>query len=1070
MIMKRIIFAFSLLVLLAGTMPAQFGQNKVNYKVHEWYYIQSKHFDIYFYKGGESIAEFTAHSAEKSLESIMGELNYKIGHRISLIVYSSHNDFQETNTTDEYLSKGIGGFTEPFKNRVVFPFEGDYAKFEHVIHHELVHAVLQDMFYGGSIQNIISRNINLQIPLWFQEGIAEYLSAGWDLNEDQFIRNAIISNTLPDIEKLDNYYAYRGGQAVLKYIAYKYGKEKIGQIVNKIQSTGNFDAGFKSAIGINFEELNERWLKDLKKEYWPDISNYTDPDEYAKRLTNNKKDGFGFYNVSPAISPRGDKIAFLSDRDIYLDLYLMNTSDGKVTKKLLESGKTNDFEELNVLFPSLAWSPDNKRVALSAKSGGSNSIAIINTENNDIEFLPFEMDGIESVAWSFDGKKIAFVGQNSRQSDIYVYDFDTKQVTNVLNDIFSDNNPSWSRDNKKIFFSSDRGSYLYQPKEDYEMYRHNINHRDLYMVDLETKKITRLTKWENSDQLFTVASPDGKEIIFTSDYNGIGNLYKKRIELLPADTAKTVADIEAEPITNSLTEITQISLSDDGKKLAFTSLYKDGYNIFTLDNPFAMKPFKKELKPTVYVSKLMGNKYIGYLQPGITQKDSAFALTKAQPVSETKADTIKTGGEAKIFTGQLKQKNVSKDSVNVDYSKYVFGEGKNYLDSTSYKKKELQFKETLDSDGNYLVHKYKINFSPDLIYASADFSTLYGAYGSTVLSFSDMLGNHRLIGMTNMQMDLKNSDYGLAYYYLENRVDLGLMLMHTARFFYASNGLASNLYRYRNLSFSAIASYPLNRFYRIDLSLGLLNVTSENLDDPYYPSQTAFFITPSLSFVHDNILFGYYSPIEGTRYNLTLFGNPGINDPKRSFASLLIDYRTYFRFFFDNSFVIRFSGGYSAGINPQRFLLGGTDNWLNREFATNDIPINSVDQFAFLSLATPMRGFNLAERMGSKYALLNLELRSPLIRYLVTGPLPILFQNILGTLFLDAGAAWNNNSELQLLGRNASGNLVTKDLLLGTGFGLRFYFIFLWRFDVAWSYDLHSFSQPKYYWSVGLDF
>jgi len=183
-----------------------------------------------------------------------------------------------------------------------------------------------------------------------------------------------------------------------------------------------------------------------------------------------------------------------------------------------------------------------------------------------------------------------------------------------------------------------------------------------------------------------------------------------------------------------------------------------------------------------------------------------------------------------------------------------------------------------------------------------------------------------------------------------------------------------------------------------------------------------------------------------------------------------VDYRTYFRFFFDNSFVFRFSGGYSAGNNPQRFLLGGTDNWLNREFATNDIPINTVDQFAFLSLATPMRGFNLAERMGSKYMLVNLELRSPLIRYLVTGPLPMLFQNILGTLFLDAGAAWNNNKDLQFFGRNESGNLVTKDLLLGTGFGLRFYFIFLWRFDVAWSFDMQSFSKPKYYWSMGLDF
>ena len=337
--MKKIIFAFGLLFFLTGSLFAQFGQNKVNYKMHEWYFIQTKHFDIYFYSGCETIAEYAALSAEKALASIGNEINYKVGNRLSLIVYASHNDFQETNTTDEYLSKGIGGFTEPFKNRVVLPFEGNYEKFEHVIHHELVHAVLQDMFYGGTIQNIISRNINLQIPLWFQEGIAEYLSAGWDLNEDQFIRNAILSNTLPNLEQLSNYYAYRGGQAVFKYIAYKYGQEKVGQLVNKIQSAGSFEQGFKSAIGITFEELNERWLKDLKKEYWPDIAIYTDPDEFAKRLTNNKKDGFGFYNVSPAISPRGDKIAFLSDKDIYLNLYLMNTTDGKVTKKLLESGK-----------------------------------------------------------------------------------------------------------------------------------------------------------------------------------------------------------------------------------------------------------------------------------------------------------------------------------------------------------------------------------------------------------------------------------------------------------------------------------------------------------------------------------------------------------------------------------------------------------------------------------------------------------------------------------------------------------------------------------------------------------
>ena len=45
----------------------------------------------------------------------------------------------------------------------------------------------------------------------------------------------------------------------------------------------------------------------------------------------------------------------------------------------------------------------------------------------------------------------------------------------------------------------------------------------------------------------------------------------------------------------------------------------------------------------------------------------------------------------------------------------------------------------------------------------------YGLLGTTILSFSDVLGNHRLIGQTSLQIDIKNSDYGLAYYYLKEK-------------------------------------------------------------------------------------------------------------------------------------------------------------------------------------------------------------------------------------------------------------------------------------------------------------
>lgn len=163
----KMIFLLTVSCLLFTSLTfGQFGRNKVQYRSYTWYYIQTTHFDIYFTEEGAKIAEFTADAAETALASIQRKMNYRINNRLSIILYNSQNDFQETNIIDENLSEGTGGFTELFKNRVVLPFTGSYKLFRHVIHHELVHAVMNDMFYGGSIQNIISNNISIRFPLW----------------------------------------------------------------------------------------------------------------------------------------------------------------------------------------------------------------------------------------------------------------------------------------------------------------------------------------------------------------------------------------------------------------------------------------------------------------------------------------------------------------------------------------------------------------------------------------------------------------------------------------------------------------------------------------------------------------------------------------------------------------------------------------------------------------------------------------------------------------------------------------------------------------------------------------
>ncbi len=594
--MKNYKTIFLIILLLSGSAFAQFGKNKVQYKDLDWFYIQTDHFDIYFTNGGETLTEFAAHAAEDALISIQKTFKYQINNRITLIVYNSQNDFQETNVIDISLSEGIQGFTELFKNRVVIQFSGSYSQFRHLIHHELVHAVMNDMFYGGSLQNIISNNITLSFPIWFSEGLAEFESLGWDVDTDMFIREAAISEYLPDINQLGGYFAYRGGQSVFYYIATKYGKEKVGELLNKIKGIGNVNEAIKSTLGLEIKELNERWKKDIKKTFWPDIAFRDDPEEFSKRLTDpEKKDGF--YNTSPAISPQGDKIAFITNRNFYFDVYLMNAVDGKIIKRLVQGSRTPDFEELNILTPGLTWSPDGTKIALSAKSQGYDVIYVIDIESENRESLPVRLETIQSVTWSHSGKYIAFIGQNKKQSDIYMFDLESQELTNLTDNIFSDSDPSWSLDDSKIYFASDRGSLLdkSQIQNDFKIYNHDYSQTDIYAINLSDNKISQITDFPYSNETSPREDSNGERLLLISDLNGINNIYVKDLK---SDSSTL------RPITNSLTGLYQLSISKDTKKLVFSTLYKASFNLFLMNNPFEPKTELEVLEPTKFIAKL----------------------------------------------------------------------------------------------------------------------------------------------------------------------------------------------------------------------------------------------------------------------------------------------------------------------------------------------------------------------------------------------------------------------------------------------------------------------------------
>jgi Tol biopolymer transport system component len=1014
------IVGYQLLVIgSAFSQNGYFGKNKVHYSKFDWYYIQSDHFDVYFDKDHKYLAEFTAEVAESALVSYATTFRHKLESRIPIIVYFSHNSFQQTNVVQDYLEEGIGGVTEIFKNRMVVPFEGDYVKFRHVIRHELVHAVINEMFYGGSLQTPVKNKVSFELPLWFNEGLAEYLALEWDTNSDMFMRDAVISKYLPTkLDYLQGYFAYRGGQSLWWYISRKYGKEKVGEVIKDVKILGNVEEGFKLAIGLNLDELAKRWQWDLQNIYWLDIAARKQVSEYAEPLTDHTKDG-SFYNTSPAISPRGDKLAYIANDGGYFCVFLMDVESGRVTEKLVTGGKTGDFEEIHLITPRISWSPDEKFIAMAVKAGAEDAIMIIDVKEGEMEKLTFGLDGIFSVTWSPQGDKLTFVGNIGNQSDIYVYDLKSKNLANVTNDIASDSDPIWSPSGKQIYFSSDRNNSLVLPNSAGQLLS-GFKDKDLYCVTVENGKVSRVFGWEGSDEVSPVVSSDGGKLLFISDRNGINNIYEW-------DILKN----QCRPITNSLSGIYQLSLSYDNTRLAFVSFVKGDFNIFLMRDPFHFEEVKAEPAPTWFF-----------------EYKRAKSIDLSQSLSSSAKD--------------------SANNVTV-----IFGVGQS--DSTAFKPDSLETTKELitgnkEADGSYKSRKYKLNFSPDLIYTNAGYNTFYGFSGPTIFVFSDMLGDHKLFLITSFSIDLKNSDYGIFYYYLKNRINFGISALHTARFAVLNDVYGGSWYRLRVWNINGVASYPLDKFNRLDFGIGWYDISKLNLDI-IEPIDERIALVPAFAYVHDNSLWGFAGPANGSRSRVNLAFSPPIGRKGLSFVNVTFDYRNYLNFGRYYTFAVRVAGGGSFGRNSQRFIIGGVESWLNYEIDGRRIPIQNAEDFVFMELGVPLRGFNYNAASGSRYGLLNLELRYPMLGFLQLSTLPIWLQSFGGSFFFDAGAVWSRERELRFFERTANGSLRTRDLLMGIGIGTRIYFLgFLVKLDVAWRWNFDSFSKPKYYLSLGTDF
>lgn len=1081
-----------------------FGKNRVQYERFDWRYIQTEHFDIYYYDAKNyHLAQFTAESVEPALKQLSEDFDHTINDRITVIIYDSHSDFSQTNVVALPVdAQGIGGVTDKLKNRMTQPFMGDYIDFRRTLQHELLHAFVNDMFYGGTLQSIVRNNIQLVLPLWFEEGLAEYLALGWDTQTDMYIRDAVINNYLPPLTQLFGFMSYRGGQSFWNWIEETYGRPKITEILQRVRTTRSVELGLRQSLGLSMEEISNRWEESLKQRYLPEVAERRAVTDVGSQISN--RSNFGTYNTSPAISPQGDKIAIISNRRGFFDVLVVSAVTGERLKTAIRGEDNPMFEELNILNPNLSWSPDGTKITLSSKSQGSYYLAIVDYETDDLQSIRFpNIDTINSVAWSPDSKKIAFDGNIGPYQDIFVYYLETQEIINLTNDVFSDREPAWGPDSETIYFVSDRGSNL-TPGEKLAgfsiLQSLDVYETDLYSIRIGSSRIDRLTNTPGWSERQPAVTRDGR-MVFISDQNGINNIYEYDLEARVS-----------RPITNLRTGALQLSISSDGTRLAFNSLNNRYLDVFLIRNPFTITQ-SEDLKPNYWAerraresitSRVPATLYTQQMLQRSTGGNVLAVRTAEAPPAEEDDQTVVLPPE----TGQI------------DFRNYVFGDTVTRDTTITLRDDPRKFEplNNVTTDGLYQPKEYRLTFSPDFSYAAGTIDTYYGGGAFAMFTLSDLFGDHQLAFGTNLVFDLRESDYVLQYGYLKNRTNFFASFFHQARSYQTFFG---DLLRFRTYGLGAEFQYPLNRFQRIDYGMNFIGISRDlssiqGIGEESLDNDTNSFLYPQVTFTGDFTVPGFLTPSSGSRYSIQLSGSSGVGINAPQFVSLLGDYRKYLNLGPRYSIALRGSSAASFGPDSQTYFMGGMLGWINQRWSQNEIPLERLADTFFTLPATPVRGHEYNTIYGDKFSLVNVEFRFPLFAAVLPGPIPLFpLYNITGVAFFDAGAAWGKEinysvardgltgerivywqkpAELEFRvaqreeviidqttglikdGEGVPGDRIASyvdgDILLGAGFGLRTIFLGLpLRWDVGWPYMRDGFrSKPIHYISIGIDF
>ncbi len=1027
-----------------------FGKNRIQYKNFRWEYLSTDNFDIYFYYGGRESAIYASKYAELDLPRLVEMVGFASDRKIKLLVYNSSHDLLQSNIGFDEPNPAQGGQTNFVKSKVEVAFRGNHTDFRKEINQEVARLLVNEMFYGGRLRDIIRNSYVMNIPQWYISGAASYLGYGWSQEMDSFMRDYFAQR------KQKGFYIAEGREAELlgmsfwNFIVERYGKANMANILNITQYTKNEQKAVTNVLGITFDQFLKEWKEYYKQMYRILPEGMTDPDLSLCLKKRNRKSRV-YDRIS--MSNTGEYVVYSQNTSGKYKVKLYNLSN-KRTKRLAKGG-----------YKTVDQKPDRSMPLVSV---GQDLIGVVELKRKKIFLTTYTsrgrkkdrvpLAGFEHILdfdFSDDGNAIVFSGQRDGQSDLHYYNFKDNTYRQLTADFADDLHPQFLKGTKQIVFSSNRREDTLRPKTiiaDRVKIKDYFDDYDLFIYPEITgsKELIRLTD-DITDQSHPV-SYDAQNLLYLSNENGIRALYKMNLETK-----------ESVQVSSFVEDIKDYDVFPGANTISYIMLAKSKEHVF-VDRAF---DFNKSYyyEPTERISMLNARK-------SVVKKQAVIDDEPKKQKEEVNPDDL-----------------LKDEDKEIDIENYTFESEVKQLREQAAKERIKKDKPAEDLINTVGPMPYAGILSIDNLVTGLAFDNLRG-FGLTVdASMSDMLGNHKFNGGFWGSSDFATSNMYVEYQYLKRRVDF--------RVRYDKQALTAsqeNVYqRYKIDRFEVGMSYPITNAARVSFTpvffatrfLQVLPNSAEGYR--YYSGYRA-------EYVYDNTISMNMNMPKGTRIKI-LYENYATNQtPNLNFSRINGDIRNYQKLHRELVFATRLSGGHYFGNDPKNFLFGGVDNWINASKnnsggdGANPNPFNyasGVDNINLLlsPFVTGVRGFKHGEMWGQNYFLLNLELRLPIIRYLVHGNISSsFFRNLQLIGFMDYGAAWTGTNPFS---KDNTFNTTTvpgkpfevkvtnfsNPFLTSYGAGLRSYLLgYYLKLDFAWPIKDYIVKDPAILVSFGHDF